>query len=495
MKKPLTISFLNLGDSLVAILLNFTIINVYGLSTDLDAYFGTFAWTVAYVSLLDWSLTFGVGPLLTRWFRGREDEKYRWLVNSILRFSLAVALLLGAAQWFFADALVSALLPGFQGDGFVIAVDFFATFGLISILRVVSSFIHSLNFSQDKLYIKPWVNIGTKVVQLAYISLFFEVHGIYAILHGMVAAHSLSFCALVFMNRKYYSRSVAFDPSLNPVFHRFFQVFCIGVALKSQEILNRYFTSSLPEGKLSCLAIAERVIQLAYGFASSGLGTVSLRRLSSVEDGRGEEAVNLIKSHLKGMMFVVFPLVFYMTLVGKDALNLVLFTDKIRSADIELVYGLMLMLSGYLVGSSLTVILSSTFYSSGRTRQVMKVELLIGGVRIICQFLSFYYYGLFALVGSISLIALGKLGVYVLLVSRRHPSIPFAQLAAYGLKVGMIAGIPLLLYFFDMQGLDIIPRLGVKTFLYLGAWFSLALWIERDVSRLLWKRLWGVWKL
>jgi putative peptidoglycan lipid II flippase len=178
---------------------------------------------------------------------------------------------------------------------------------------------------------------------------------------------------------------------------------------RSEMVLDRFLASMAPAGGLSLLYLGQQVWGAAGQIMNRAVAlpiTPTLARLA----GRGEWAGfrQLYQSRLGQVFAICAVAVALLALVGRPSLDLVFGIRNMSEEDVRVLWLLMLLLFGLLIGDPSGHLLLTSFYAKGDTLTPTRIGIVAYSFGIGCKLLGFFSFGLPGLAAGTTIFYLAR---------------------------------------------------------------------------------------
>ncbi len=382
LKATAVVSFFILLSRVLGLVRDVVIARQFGATFYNDAYVSALKVPTMIFTVISGALVTATVPVFTEYAAaGRRQEAWRVFetVAWAVFFLYAASALLGIAA---APLLVKLVVPGFAGE--VASL----TAGLVRILLPVMIFtglasLFSGLLNANQIFGLPaFSNSVNNIFIIAAAVLLGSAFGIYGLAAGTVAAAAaMAAVQLPALVKAGFSLRPYLDIR-HPGVRKVFALALPSAAGITVNQLNVYVTgvlaSWLPEGSISALSYADRLVQFPVSLFVLALGTAVFPALSerAAANDRAAFAATLAGS-LKAVVFAIVPVAAGAAVLHYPVVALIYRRGAFDERAVELTSSALLFYSLGLVGQAAGILLTRGFYSLQDTRTPVAVSLAV----------------------------------------------------------------------------------------------------------------------
>jgi len=490
LKDSIIISILSIIQTFLTLGYQIFILNIFGFNNELDIYFASNSINFILVSISIGAINLSITPILIKYYKNKDQNKLRELATSIFNILLLFFFLFACLQYLCAPYILRLILPGFSGSDLEIAVQLFRLQAFLSIITIVSSVLLSLHYTFNMLYktiVYPLISQG---VQILFVWVFYEQFGVFALLYGLVINQCLTFILLALPFIRIYKLKIILNSELKKALRKIYPLILSSSFSKSNILIDRFFASTLLSGSITLLYYGEKIIRIISDFINKGISLVSLRKFSLEKDNE-KEFQRLFYLIFKVMIFIVVPVSIMIIFFLRDALNIIVLSNKLSNQDIDKLYWIIIAFIGVLIGGSLNSTITNAFYAKGLTKLIAKVNVILQIFGIVMKIGLFYLLGFWGLPIAFSITSI--IGVFTLLAiyDKQIYSYDFKKLFNYVFKIIIIGLLSLLLplilsnYLVEFWAYKLL----INLVLYSSTFILLALIFEKNISYIICEKI------
>lgn len=242
---------------------------------------------------------------------------------------------------------------------------------------------------------------------------------------GVTAAAWLStgkgllFLLLVLPGLRAFRRPVRHSKEQREIGRRLLPLLGGSAYYKSDALVDRALSSLAPPGELSILYLGQQLWNAASQVLTVAIGRPLVPALSALaKQGRWSDFRSTLGKHLGPMLFLVVAGAVTFAIVGRTILTLLIGHGGVTTANVDLLWRVMLVLTVAFAAGSLGQLTSQAFYALGDTRTPTRLGILTFTVYVPLKFLAFRAFGIFGLAASTGLFILVNVALQYGLMSR-----------------------------------------------------------------------------
>jgi putative peptidoglycan lipid II flippase len=231
---------------------------------------------------------------------------------------------------------------------------------------------------------------------------------------------SLLFLLLVLPGLGAFRRSVGRSDAQREIGRRLLPLLGGSAYYKSDALVDRALSSLAPPGELSILYLGQQLWNAVSQVLTVGIGRPMVPALSAqAKQSRWGEFRGTLRRHVRPMLLFVTVGVAAFAAAGRPILALLIGHGGVTSANVDLLWRVMLVLTLAFAAGCLGQLTSQAFYALGDTRTPTRLGILTFTVYVPLKFLAFHAFGIYGLAGSTGLFILVNVALQVVLLARR----------------------------------------------------------------------------
>ncbi len=415
------------------------VVEVFGRSAETDAFKAAFNIPdLMYFLLVGGSMTAAFIPVFTEYLaRGQERAGWR-MASTFLNATAALLLTATVAGAAFAPRLAPLVAYGFTGSQQQLLVELMRwMFPAVFLTALAGLGIGVLNsYRTFTLPLLGPIVYNVAIILGAYV--LGPVMGIRGMAVGTVAGAFLNAAiqwSLVAASPFRWQRALDLaDPGVRRLLALMLPAMVALSVTQLSLVISTNLASTLPEGSITALTLANRVMQFPLGVFAMGMSTVLFPAMASqVALGQMEDFGEMVLRGLRGVLFFTIPSAVALGVLAKPVIRLLFEAGAFGTRDTEATAAALVGYSAALVSQSGVQILTRAFYSLHDTRTPVAISCaaLVLNTAISLAFLRWTGLGPVGLALAFSVTSFVNWGLYLALLRRRAPSFSPAQLARF----------------------------------------------------------------
>lgn len=465
----------------------------YGAGVEMDAFMAAQTIPIVVSTILVGSLQYAFVPIFVQ-RREQFGPAAAWeLAGTIGLILIPSMALLSLAGCLAADAVIHMLFPGYSPAQAELTISLFRILAWLIWTISITAFFQTV--SQSAQVYRPAAIgpvIGTLVTFIAS-WLTYQRHGIHGIAWSTLGGALVSLmwqAPLYCRNARHRWR---LDDGTRQMWILLLPLLLGAAIYKLDPLVDRYIASELPEGSVSRLTYATRLIAAFLTLTSNGLAMVVFPVLAAhAAGGRREHLKSEVGHALQFLVFLLLPLCLALAWYPVQIIRELLERGRFTAEDTLAVAELLALSLGVLIGGSLGEILSKTFFALGDSRTPTMVRMVGFAVGVTLKLWWGTQYGLRGLVWATSTYYLLIAGMDWFCLNRRVGSIPLRETvdSAWKSAIGSLCALLVAATILNWQsrGMTVVAGL-VGGIVYLLTTYALSESISLRIGRALESRI------
>ena len=387
------------------------------------------------------------------------DQSTAYLGSSLILF-LPLAILATVAIGLWTEPLISLAAPKLPASTHDLAVELvrlmLPVIPCITLIAVLSALAHARGHLLLVQLATPLLNIGG----VAALLLLGKSSGIRSLTIGLTVGSVLQCLVVAFYVFRERIRPRLSKEAMTRVFQGSGVLALLWLVRDSGGFLliisERYFATGLPEGHLSCMGYALRLVSLPNQILFGGLLVALLPALSNrVVHQDSEETQRLTLRALRMLLLVAVPTLMGMALVATPLVQITYGRGAFDAAAASLTAMLVICYVPSLLTEVVRLVIVTLFFANARPGPAICYGLL----RVICltaaYALSWESYGAIGMVVSLSIVDL--IGAsFLMTMAHKMLDLRFASLSSFLVRLGLATGLALLFAWLGLSGAELI---------------------------------------
>ncbi len=414
------IGFMMLGKAL-GLVKDVVVAAKFGTSASMDSFLVAFTIPMLIVSWLRSPMRSGFVPLFTEGLQA-GNEREAWRAAGVYAGDLLVFVgMLSVAGFFVAPWIVSLVAPGFEQSELILATSLVRIMMVTVFLSTLSGVMTDVSHCYGDFAVPSIKHpLGNLFLIMGAVFLTGSM-GIRGLAWGVTAGSVAS----ILIQVPYYWRRRALiklgfdirDPLFLGVLRLALPLFIGMAGAKLDDIVDRVFASHLPEGSISGLAYAMRLIDLPREITIVGFSTVLFPFFARViARGRREEFADRLMASLRIVFFALFPISVALALLGDPFVRLVFQRGAFNEQSVQFTLSALLLYTPTLWALGLTSVIISGFVAMKDTKTPVIAGFLRLGLKIGLIFALIQTFQLAGIALATSISHVFKLALFLLML-------------------------------------------------------------------------------
>jgi putative peptidoglycan lipid II flippase len=402
----------NIGSSL---LFNWVVLVSLGAGVESDALFAAMTVPQLFASVISSSITHALTPLLAGETPDAQmrDAWSLFAICGLLFLGVAVALAAGAPWW------VPWIVPGFSEEGKALTV-LYAQISMTGIIFTgVNGIQVALAFAQGRFIWSDTAPILASIAALTLLIMLLPSYG--AVAAAWTAVFRLLFQTLLLFKGMGWPRRPDFHrPSVIVLWGRLKPLIAGASYYKMDPLVDRFLVSTLAPGSLSLLYLAQQLHGAGSQVLGKAMAVPTMTRLSvAAKSGHRRDFARQFRHTFAAMLAVGLLLVVGLLVIGRPTLATVMAHGELGREDSQVLWWLLVLTSGLLVGGSIGTLTAGAFYAVGDTKTPTVLGSVSFTIAIFVKVVAFSLFGLEGLALAISIYYLASLALMTGALYRR----------------------------------------------------------------------------
>jgi len=412
MKQTLTLAALAGANIFLSLLFQWYVITQLGVGIETDALFAGMALPTLILSVVSTSLTHVLVPLLATESEAafRENAWGFFTGVSALFAALALVLLVTAGFW------VPWLVLGFSRAAQSLTVSL-TRIQLVGMIFTASVSVLWSVYHARKQFV--WVELSTVLSNLIALALIVKLLPIYGIAAAAVVIVVRTALQLLWLlpGLGRWQRPSWNSTAMREAWSRI-RPLLVGTAYyRTDPLVDRFLASMAPAGGLSLLYLGQQLYGVANVVAEKALAVPMVPQLAIAAAANSWASFrHLYRKRLLVVGAVTAAGYAVFLLAGERLLSLLIGHGGVTSANVHLLWLIMVALVGFFIAGAMGQITSTTFYAMGDTRTPTRMSIVTYTLYIPAKVIGFMRYGLLGLAVVTSVYLFVNLTIQILLL-------------------------------------------------------------------------------
>jgi len=285
----------------------------FGASATTDAFFVALTIPVLFSDFIKYSVKNSFVPVFSHYRLNRGDSEvwgFAWRFTRLLGIGFIIVSL---GLFFGSPQIITLIAPGAAASTQSLAIQLMRFLSFLVILLGLASILESIYNGFEHFIIPAFAPLALNISVILAVLIFSGRLGALGIALGLVTGGILQ---LFILARLFRIGRFSFRGGLRLAEPEMKRIFILGLFIALVQgiwgfyyVLDRILASSLPDGSISALAFADRLIQLPVGVFVLALSVAALPRMSiSVAQGNYRYLERICSAGLRLLLFVVVPI-------------------------------------------------------------------------------------------------------------------------------------------------------------------------------------------
>ncbi|MBT1070972.1 murein biosynthesis integral membrane protein MurJ [Pelotalea chapellei] len=327
-KSTFVVSILSACGLCLGLLCNVAIAAKFGAHQDMDIFLAATTLPLFITSVLSGSLNLTFIPIFAE-YRAKEPTQIWKVVSSFINLNIIVTLVVCIVGVILAYPIMKILAPGFNDVELVKSVTLLRILFPIIVLNVINALVSSVYYSNQKFLVPSLNNLISPILIIIYVALFHNILSTKSIAFAMVTAAFIQTCLLVASVSKIpgFNYLLIFDfkhPGVIKILKLMAPLVFGMLIYRATPIFDNYFLSMLPNGSISHIGYAQKLLGVIPQLISSGISiTVFPLMAKYAAEKKWTELQIIMSKGIRQVLFFVIPIIFIMSTSGLVVVRLV----------------------------------------------------------------------------------------------------------------------------------------------------------------------------
>lgn len=368
------ISFLALfsgSNFLVTVFIQMVLAATFGAKIEMDAYFVAITVPIVIINLLMSTSEAVFVPFLKDAELIKSKHDLREIEYAIFNFSCLSLFVISIFAFILAPNIIKCLAPGFSVESRNLAVSLFRIITPSIIFGGLSSFLRCLYHTREQFSLPAFSNIINNVIFIIAFFLLYPLIKVKALAYCMVLGNLgqfLSLFPILIKSREYLMRLNLKIPMLNKIGYKFLHILIGGSILSLIVPFERLLASRLPEGSISYLGYASKIISILLFLPSAAIPVVLLPNLSRHFTGKNLDKLrHNLSLGMRFTFFIICPICVLLFIFRAQLVYILLERSNFDSIATQRVSQALVCYIGVLFGVSLASVTAKGFFAMHNT--------------------------------------------------------------------------------------------------------------------------------
>lgn len=405
----------------------------FGATAEMDAYLVSTTIPLLVTAIIAGSLNYTFIPVFVEnRSRGRETEAWK-TVNNLCNLSLVLFLILASIGFNFSAHIVDLTAPGLAAGTKGAADSLFRIQVPMILFSGIAAILSGVYYAEKKFLYPSLAALLNSLCIFVTVYLFSGVWGVWAAAWGGAigsAANLLLLVPVLFRIPKFSFGVSLKDEGTMRIIRLITPLICGAIFYRADNLIQRYIASSLPQGSISYLGYAFKLVSTVSSLIVSGISIVFLQHVSELT-GREHpgEVGRLYCSTFNWLTFLTLPVVACMIVLGDDVINVLFQRGRFDSVSTHATWLCLMLYSGVMYGGIIGAITTPVFYAYKNTKSVVIIGVAGALLQLLLSIPLARFFSYAGLPLAYSLTNLLTICTFLIVMSRKYAELPFRDMA------------------------------------------------------------------
>lgn len=387
-KLALGVAFIGLISKILGFLREVVLAKYFGATAATDAYLVAQVIPGIVVALLINAIAVAFIPILAEYEAKRGEVATQRLFNNILNLLLLLSVFLGTVGYLLAPQVINILAPGFHGSQADLAV-YLTRIMFPSVLAMaITGLATAVLQSRQHFLIPAATGLPYNFIMITAIIISAQFYGIAGVAVGTVMAiFSQALIQIPFLYRtgfKYRPVLDIRDEGITKMLLLIWPVLIGIAATQLNTVIDRWLASTLPEGSISALNYAFRLVMLPLGLVVTAVTSVAYPLFSQMAaSNRQEEMGEAYLKTAKILVLFFVPLTVGIIVLREPFVRAAFQRGAFNADDTVATVIALLFYSLGLLAYALNDLSARAFFAVHDTKSPVLINVLVMGVNVI----------------------------------------------------------------------------------------------------------------
>lgn len=366
-KMTRTIIILSIFTRILSFFKDTLIASKIGCCFKADAYFVALAGIIVLAEVVGEGLSTSMVPILMKVETKEGKERKLVYVNNVLNIILILSLILVCLMWQLSPIIMKILARGFSREGLSLSIDLMRLgLPMIIFILIRSVFVAFLQSNHAfKSGAKSWIYNNS--VYIIYL-LFFNRYGVYGLMVGGILAY-LSQLFLVIPASIDLGYKYEFFLDFKNTYLKELIIFLMPIVMsisinRVNVLIDKSIASNLPEGSVSYLNYADKIIQFILGIFITAIVTVLFPRISEeVSRGEWEESRQIMRKGMDIILGITLSATVVLMVFARPLVRILFQRGAFGAQATQVTSDILVYYALGLTGTALVLILTRIYYA------------------------------------------------------------------------------------------------------------------------------------
>jgi len=407
---------------------NLVIASVLGVSSSADIYTALISIPDSLIVLIGLDTIKGVVNSEYASLQKEDEKNLIWnSFNNLFNILFYAGVIVVSVILIFNSAVIKILLPGFEGDKFLKAIEISYIIFPILFLKIFTGYFHSVYNALKKFYLPVIAPVITGIALLIAVLIPYYKDEVvfnlsYANLAGNFLLAGIMTYGLMRLGGEFRLRSfskIKLDEVTKKVLRGSVSILLLVFCNQIYILSRNYFASYFGEGAVSSLHYSGTLTSVIFSLIFAVFFTVLISDLSTLfSTGEKEKARDLFLNTLSALLFLLIPVTVVFLAFGREVLSLVYLRGNFDQAGIEMTVKPFFWDALSLLTFVLYIIPTALFLAKKEYKLMTKIGSVTYLSGILVNYLLSSWFGFYA-ISMATFITTGVYGILLLIYSEK----------------------------------------------------------------------------
>jgi len=355
------------------LLLDAVIMGIFGLVSDVDAFFAAMALPLLISSALGTQFAQVLVPLLARIDKESGRARTSQFLNNVLTTWVVFGVLASLLGMLMAGTLMPLQIPGFKADATLLSVRISMMLVWLILIRGIGDILSCVLYAFHKYWLASLSRAMVNVCTIITLLVLQKQLGIYALAVSFLAG-AASQCVVLWLAVRrlgFAFRPVVriADPELQMLSRLMIYPSAGQMLSEFRTVLENYFASYYAAGVLSGLKYATRMITAISSIMMGGVVTATLPMVShNMAENQVEEMKRNILRAMKLLLLLALPISAWLIFNGGAVVSILFERGKFLKSDGVLIARFLALMTPYILFGRVVSLIQIPFYAGMNTK-------------------------------------------------------------------------------------------------------------------------------
>jgi len=322
---------------------NMLIATKFGTQTDMDIFLAATTVPLYITSILSGALNFAFIPVFAEYRASGPVEIWK-VVSSFINLSFVTTIVFCITGMVMSEYIARIMVPGFTKDQVAHTANLLRWLLPLIVFTAVNELMASIYYSDNRFVVPSLNKIISPIITMLYVFLFHESLSTKSLALAMLTAAFLQAAILAagFFKRRDFHYSFCFDhthPGVRQILKLMIPLVSGMIFYRSIPVFDRYFLSGLPEGSISQIGYAMKLISIIPAVIGGGISVAIFPLMAKyAAEHKTNELKTIISKGLRMFFFMSVPLAIFLGVLGKPVIKSIFERGAFTASDTSAVY-------------------------------------------------------------------------------------------------------------------------------------------------------------